>query len=220
MGHKSLRNSCSDEDTIKRIIYTSVVETFRSAQRLFREQRRRARQILSNTSIHPVLEPEILDYMVRNKEVYDPESTVFDVVRALELNPTLPNNINFRQKLKILITELALCAYEMRTTGPELDIECAVQGEVFSDAKYRRTFDSEFGAPLIGAHLWPPLVNGDNGSVVLKGEAATRHSVFAPVKVSQRKGRATTRASGKARSASPVRGRSQVAQRSKSPIKF
>ena len=42
---KLLRNEISDEDTIKRVIYTSVVESFKSAQRSFRDQRRRARTL-------------------------------------------------------------------------------------------------------------------------------------------------------------------------------
>lgn len=209
---KLLRNEISDEDTIKRVIYTSVVESFKSAQRSFRDQRRRARTLLSATTLLPTLESEIQDYMVKNKDLYDPESAVFDVVRTIESNPAFPVNVNYRKVLRSIIKELAIIAYEMQTVGPELDIEVGLQGDVFSDAKFRRTFDADFGAPLVAAHLWPCLVNGDDGGVVLKGEAATRHSVFSRPISTGRKGRSKSRV----RSASPVRG---LRTRNKSPVK-
>ena len=76
----------------------------------------------------------------------------------------------------------------MQTVGPELDIDVGLQRDVFSDAKFRRTFDADFGAPLVAATLWPCLVNGDDGGVVLKGEAATRHNVFSRLISTGRKG--------------------------------
>ena len=131
--------------------------------------------LFSATTLLPTLESEIADYMVKNKDLFDPESAVFDVVRTVESNPAFPINVNYRKILRNLIKELATIAYEMQTVTPELDIEVGLQGDVFSDNKFRRTFDADFGAPLVAAHLWPPLVNGDDGGVVLKGEAATRH---------------------------------------------
>jgi len=217
---KALRNECSDEDTIKRIIYIAVVEAFKSAQRQFRDQRRRARTLLSATTLLPTLESEIADYMIKNRDLYDPESAVFDVCRVLESNPALPINLNYRRVLKSLIKELALCAFEMQTVTPALDIEVGLQGDVFSESKFRRTFDADFSAPLVAAHLWPPLVSGADGSVVLKGEAATRHSVFSrtPKERVSRSAKSKSRAKN-TRSASPVRGR-QTLNRSKSPVKF
>lgn len=38
--------------------------------------------------------------------------------------------------------------------------------------RYRRSYDSEFSAPLVMYHVWPALVEGD--AVVVKGEAVTR----------------------------------------------
>ena len=153
--------------------------------------------------------------MVKNKDLYDPESAVFDVVRTVESNPAFPINVNYRKILRSLVKELATIAYEMQTVTPELDIEVGLQGDVFSDAKFRRTFDADFGAPLVAAHLWPPLVNGDDGGVVLKGEAATRHSVFSRP-ISSGKNKSKTRSKSRGRSASPVRG---LRTRGKSPVK-
>ena len=121
----------------------------------------------------------------------------------------------------------------MQSVFPTLDIESGYQGEVFSEDKFRRTFDAEFSAPLIGAHLWPPLVNAEDNSVVLKGECATRHSPFASTtgrfkETDYRKskrglasgkgtvGRSTHRQTSRARSASPIRGRQT---RARSPVK-
>lgn len=40
--------------------------------------------------------------------------------------------------------------------------------------RYRRSYDSEFTAPLVMYHVWPALMGG--GEVVAKGEAVTKRS--------------------------------------------
>lgn len=50
---KALRQKTQDEDVIKRIIYTAVVESFRSSQRSFREFRTRARRAVALGSVLP-----------------------------------------------------------------------------------------------------------------------------------------------------------------------
>lgn len=42
--------------------------------------------------------------------------------------------------------------------------------------RYRRSFDSEFTAPLVAHHVWPALLEGD--TVILKGEAVTRRGAL------------------------------------------
>lgn len=42
--------------------------------------------------------------------------------------------------------------------------------------RYRRSFDSEFTAPLVAYHVWPTLVEGD--TVILKGEAVTKRGAL------------------------------------------
>jgi len=42
--------------------------------------------------------------------------------------------------------------------------------------RYRRSFDSEFTAPLVAFHVWPALLEGD--TVILKGEAVTRRGAL------------------------------------------
>lgn len=42
--------------------------------------------------------------------------------------------------------------------------------------RYRRSYDSEFTAPLVAYHVWPALVEGDG--VIVKGEAVTRRGAL------------------------------------------
>lgn len=38
--------------------------------------------------------------------------------------------------------------------------------------RYRRSYDSEYTAPLVNHHIWPALMQG--AKVLMKGEACTR----------------------------------------------
>lgn len=42
--------------------------------------------------------------------------------------------------------------------------------------RYRRSYDSDFTAPLVFYHVWPALMENDN--VVMKGEAVTKRGAF------------------------------------------
>lgn len=42
--------------------------------------------------------------------------------------------------------------------------------------RYRRSYDSEFTAPLVLYHVWPALMEGD--AVVVKGEAVSRRGAL------------------------------------------
>ena len=92
---KALRAKIFDEDIIKRIVYTSVVETFRSSQRSFREFRHRARRAVTLGSVLPTVEADVQAYIVRNLDLYDSDSTVFEVVRHLNADPLLPNTVDY-----------------------------------------------------------------------------------------------------------------------------
>ena len=51
---------------------------------------------------------------------------------------------------------------------------CSIEMLIFSkknNFRYRRTYDSEFSAPLVNHHIWPCLMQ--EGRVVIKGEACT-----------------------------------------------
>lgn len=40
--------------------------------------------------------------------------------------------------------------------------------------RYRRSYDSQFSAPVVRYHVWPALVQGD--LVLIKGEAVTKRA--------------------------------------------
>ena len=51
--------------------------------------------------------------------------------------------------------------------------------------RYRRSFDSEYSAPLVAYYIWPALMDG--ATVVAKGEAFTKRgavSICANIKIS------------------------------------
>ena len=53
-----------------------------------------------------------------------------------------------------------------------LDTAFALDAEVFDDSRYRRTYDSDFVAPLVNHHVWPCLMQGL--CVLARGEACTK----------------------------------------------
>jgi len=65
----------------------------------------------------------------------------------------------------------------MSTLAYPLDTAFALDSEVIDETKYRRTYDSEYSAPLVNHHVWPCLMQG--ARVISNGEACTRrgHSV-------------------------------------------
>lgn len=42
--------------------------------------------------------------------------------------------------------------------------------------RYRRSYDSDFTAPLVFYHVWPALM--ENDCVIMKGEAVTKRGAF------------------------------------------
>merc|ERR1712002_761483 len=170
-----LRRYVDDDETIKRIIFIAVCESFHAAKMAYRSFRLRARKFLS--PVHRggglTLEETVSDYIVRNLDLYDVEKSVDDVIRAMNVNPKIsfPPECEFAL-LSPFIREVCRVAYEMQAVEPALDIPLATDGELMSEIKYRRSYDSEFTAPLVAYHVWPALM--EDSSVLIKGEATTR----------------------------------------------
>lgn len=66
---------------------------------------------------------------------------------------------------------------------PLIDVQtCHCSPSLFSPTtlsdRYRRSYDSEFTAPLVLHHVWPALMEGS--SVIVKGEAVTRRGALVP----------------------------------------
>ena len=45
--------------------------------------------------------------------------------------------------------------------------------------RYRRSFDSEYSAPLVAYYIWPALMDG--ATVVAKGEAFTKRGAVSSI---------------------------------------
>ncbi|KAM4574168.1 mitochondria-eating protein [Fundulus diaphanus] len=195
-----LRRYIPDLEMVQRIIFIAAMESFQRAKLVYRQFKLRVRKTLSASHFGPEsLEDAAVDYIVRNLDLYDVQSSVNDVINAMNVNRQIsyPPEVDF-SLISPLIRETCRVAFAMQTLDPPLDLAFASDGELYNDTKYRRSFDSEFTAPLIIYHVWPALVEGN--TVVVKGEAVTR--------------RAAPWSRSRSRSASPLRSRSLSPSRS------
>ncbi|XP_034036750.1 mitochondria-eating protein [Thalassophryne amazonica] len=193
-----LRHYVTDLEMVQKIIFIAVVESFKTAKLAYRQFNLRVRTALSPSHYGSGnLEDAAVDYTVRNLDLYDVQTSVNDVISAMNVNPCLsfPPEVDF-VLISGLIREMCKVAFAMQTLEPALDLAFASDGELYSDKKYRRSYDSDFSAPLVTYHVWPALVSGD--TVVVKGEAVTRRGVLW----------------SRSRSSSPVRSRSLSPTRS------
>lgn len=169
-----LRRYVDDDEMVKRIIFIAVCESFHVAKLAYRSFRLRARKLLSPIHGGPSsLEEAVSDYIVRNLDLYDVEKSVDDVIRSMNVNPKIsfPPECEFAL-LSPFIREVCRVAYEMQALEPPLDVPLANDGELMSEHKYRRSYDSEFTAPLVAYHVWPALM--EDNTVLIKGECTTR----------------------------------------------
>ncbi|XP_025035719.1 mitochondria-eating protein isoform X6 [Pelodiscus sinensis] len=167
-----------DLEMVQRIIYVAAVESFHAAKMAFRQFKMRVRKTLSLTYSGPEsLEDTILDYIVRHEDLYDVQASVNEVIRAMNINPKIsfPPEVDFIM-ISSLIRELCRVAFSMQTLVPPLDIAFGADGELFNENKYHRSYDSDFTAPLVVYHVWPPLI--ENDSVIVKGEAVSKRGAL------------------------------------------
>ncbi|XP_064190021.1 mitochondria-eating protein isoform X1 [Anguilla rostrata] len=203
-----LRRYVSDAETVQRIIFIATVESFQAAKLAYRQFKLRVRKSLSPSHMGPeTLEDAVVDYIVRNLDLYDVQASVTEVISAMHVNPKIafPPEVDF-VLLSSFIREVCQVAFAMQTLDPPLEVAFSSDGELYNENKYRRSYDSEFTAPMVVYHVWPALMEDD--TVLVKGEAVTRRGALWR---------------SRSRSASPVRSRSGsparnlVSSRSRSP---
>nr|XP_021141614.1 mitochondria-eating protein isoform X3 [Columba livia] len=205
-----LRTYISDMEMVQRIIYIAAVESFSAAKMAYRQFKIRVRDTLSLGHSGPEsLEDTVLDYIVRHEDLYDVQASVNEVIRSMNINPKIsfPPEIDFIV-ISTLIRELCCVAFSMQTLIPPLDIAFGTDGELFSETKYYRSFDSDFTALLVAYHVWPALMEKD--VVILKGEAVTKRGALW-----SRRSRSSSR--GRSRSSSPGPLLAHHLSRSRSP---
>ncbi|XP_036620148.1 mitochondria-eating protein isoform X4 [Trichosurus vulpecula] len=165
-------------ETVQRIIYIATVESFHVAKMAFRHFKIRVRKTLTPGHIGAEsIEDIVMDYIICHLDLYDVQSSVNDVIRAMNVNPKIsfPPEVDFIV-ISCFIKEICCIAFAMQTLDPPLDIAFGADGEIFNDSKYRRSCDSDFTAPLVFYHVWPALM--ENEIVIMKGEAVTKRGAF------------------------------------------
>ncbi|KAL1022582.1 hypothetical protein UPYG_G00029530 [Umbra pygmaea] len=173
-----LRRYIDDLEMVQRIIFIATVEAFQAAKLAYRQFKLRVRMTLSPSHQGPeALEDAVVDYIVRNLDLYDVQASVNDVINTMNLNPRIsfPPEVDFVLISKF-IREACRVAFSMQTLDPPLDLAFTSDGELYSDNKYHRSYDSEYTAPLVAYHVWPAVVEGD--AVIVKGEAVTRRGAL------------------------------------------
>ncbi|KAI5090418.1 mitochondria-eating protein [Silurus meridionalis] len=173
-----LRRYIDDLETVQRIIFIAAVESFQAAKLAYRQFKMRVRKTLSPSHVGPEsLEDAVVDYIVRNLDLYDVQTSVSDVINAMNVNPRIsfPPEVDFIF-ISSFIREMCRIAFDMQTLDPPLDLAFSSDGELYNDIKYRRSYDSEFTAPLVAYHVWPALMEGD--TIIVKGEAVTRRGAL------------------------------------------
>ncbi|XP_012929442.1 mitochondria-eating protein isoform X2 [Heterocephalus glaber] len=174
-----LRRCIDNAETVQRIIYIATVEAFHVAKMAFRHFKFRVRKSMTTPSYlgSNDFENAVMDYIICHLDLYDSQSSVNDVIRAMNINPKIsfPPEVDFCL-LSDFIQEICCIAFAMQSLDPPLDITFGADGEIFNDCKYRRSYDSDFTAPLVFYHVWPALM--ENDCVIMKGEAVTKRGAF------------------------------------------
>ncbi|XP_061636254.1 mitochondria-eating protein isoform X1 [Phyllopteryx taeniolatus] len=169
-----LQGFINDLETVQRIIFIAIVESFKAAKLAHRLFRLRARKTLSVCHFGPEsLEDTVVDYVVRNQDLYDVQNSVDEVLSAMNLNPRIASipKVNF-SVASPLIRETCKLAFTMQTLDPPIDLAFASDGELYIGNKYRRSPDSDLSAELVLYHVWPALMQG--GTVRCMGEVVTK----------------------------------------------
>ncbi|NXI18722.1 MIEAP protein, partial [Irena cyanogastra] len=171
----ALRRFICDLETVQRIVYIAVVESFRAAKMAFWKVKINVKDtfLVCHKGGPTALEVAVLDYIACHKDLYDVCCSISEVIYAMNKNPKLPcpGDVDF-QVISNLIRELCCLAFSMQTLIPPLDIAFGIDGECFNRSMYYRSFDSDFAAPFVAYHVWPPLL--EDGRILVKGEVVTR----------------------------------------------
>jgi len=170
----TLRTVSDDYEMNQRICFNIMQEAFSVSKRRFAEWKLRLRsQLAISLSGAESLEDAVQDYINRNLDYYELPSIVSEVIDNLHRNPrlSLPLGVTY-SLVNTYIREACRVAWHMACLAYPLDIAFASESEVFDDSKYRRSYDSEYAAPLVNHHIWPALMQG--ARVIVKGEACTK----------------------------------------------
>lgn len=169
-----LKNYSCDCENKQRIIFAAVQEAFTVAKRAFCDWKSKVRSTVCRTHCGPeTLEEAVQNYINRNVDLYDLPCMVSEVICGLNRHPkiSLPAGVSY-SVISSFIREACRIAWQMTCLAYPLDTVFALDAECLDETKYRRSFDSEYTAPLVNHHVWPCLIQC--GKVIAKGEACTK----------------------------------------------
>ncbi|XP_028658896.2 mitochondria-eating protein-like [Erpetoichthys calabaricus] len=132
-----LRQYINNVELVQRIVFTATVESFHSAKIAFRKFKLRVRKTLAPSHIGPEsLDSAVMDYIIRNIDLYDVQSSVNDIIHAMDVNPKIsfPPEVDYNL-INNFIREVCLLAFSMQSLDPPLDIAFSTDGELFSEHK-------------------------------------------------------------------------------------
>ncbi|CAF0772828.1 unnamed protein product [Rotaria sordida] len=169
-----LRRVSDDYTMNQRICFNIIQEAFSVSKRRFVEWKLRVRSQLSITvPACDSLEDAIQDYINRNLDYFELTNIISEVIDNLHRNPRLSLPLGTTYSLvHTYIREACRIAWHMACLVYPIDTAFATDAEVFDETKYRRSYDSEYAAPLVDHHIWPALMQGSR--VLVKGEACTK----------------------------------------------
>lgn len=170
----SLRVFSDNYENNQRVIFAAVQAAFSTAKKAFNSWKIRVRSTVAITHCGPeTLEEAVQSYINRNVDLYDLPTMVSEVIIALNCNPKirLPLGVSY-SVISTFIRECCRTAWEMSALAFPLDTAFALDAEVYEEDRYRRSYDSDCGAPLVSHHVWPCLMQGLQ--VLVRGEACTR----------------------------------------------
>ncbi|CAB1324136.1 unnamed protein product [Coregonus sp. 'balchen'] len=93
-----LRQYIDDPEMVQIIIFIATVEAFQAAKLAYRQFKLRVRKTLSPSHLGPeILEDSVVDYIVRNLDLYDVQASINDVINAMNVNPRIsfPPEVDF-----------------------------------------------------------------------------------------------------------------------------
>lgn len=170
----TLRTFSDCYENNQRIIFAAVQAAFATAKKQFADWKIRVRSTVAITHCGPdTLEEAVQSYINRNVDLYDLPSMISEVIISLNCNPKirLPLGVSY-SVISTFIREACRTAWEMSALAFPLDTAFALDAEVYEESRYRRSYDSDFGAPLVNHHIWPALMQGL--CVLARGEVCTK----------------------------------------------
>lgn len=170
---RSLNLLSRDHVNNERIVFATVAGAFETVRQEFNSVRAGVRSdfLLSYVG-PPSLDLAVLDYIRARPELCPLEDLSERVLRLLRLSPILYLPSGYYDAVDAFLRKSIRLAWDLQQFLVPVHALSAVDGEFVDEVKYRRSAESDFGAPLADHFIWPCLVQG--ARVVARGELTSK----------------------------------------------